>query len=80
MNRYQLELPILFKSRTRKQIKTKYKISMLFLDENFMFFPMVKLVFAVSLIFCKRDNIIRGKSAVSADEATGKQSVPFERT
>jgi hypothetical protein len=44
-----LSHPILFKSRNRSQIKPKWKMSMLFPYQNFMFFPMVHLV----LVYCK---------------------------
>jgi hypothetical protein len=40
-------IPMLFKSRNRLQIKTKFKMPMSFLDKNFMLFPMVHLFFAV---------------------------------
>jgi hypothetical protein len=38
---------MLFKSRNRSQIETKYKTSMLFLDLNFMFISMVHLFLLV---------------------------------
>ncbi len=72
------------------QIKTKCKMSMLFLDPNFTFFPMVLTVFAVpSQISCtyrKMDKTIYRncpsiQHAASAymTQLTGKPSAPFER-
>jgi hypothetical protein len=67
--------------------KTKYKISMLFLDQNYIFFPMVHFFCCTSNIMYRRmDKTIHRNSAciqpafsANMTKLTGKQSASFER-
>jgi hypothetical protein len=64
-------------------MKTKCKISMLFLDQNFMPFPMATLAFAGSLILCTGKwlaHFIETALAFNLHfHLKGKPIAPFER-
>ncbi len=50
---YGICIPMSFKGRRRIQIKTKRKMSMFLLEQNFIFFPMNGVLgFDVSLLLC----------------------------
>jgi hypothetical protein len=82
--------PMLFNSRNRIQIKTKCEMSMMFLDQNFMFLPMVHLFLLCCesiIMYRKMDKTIDRNSAciqpsfsVYMTQLTGKPNAPFERS